>query len=219
VLYLEGQTDEVLIKAAWGKLRPNVTFPYEVRGKVSCTHLRKVLDEYQHSKTISPTPILFLWDFDKAFDDWHCFLTKPKGSTFASEIPNRTEELGLVFQAKDNNPIYGALLPVPTFRKDIASKIFGSSSGLYIELLFTDDCLGSSVKKVPTPGKGHKYEILGNKVELAKRLAALPAEHFKHFEPLLGMLETLLTPTKTLTPPAPHASTELVRPLEVTTDL
>ena len=194
VLLVEGQSDELLLRAAWGKLRSG-DFPFSISGKLDRTHLRLVLSDISKTGLDTSLPILALWDFDDAYADWKT-LIKRKNSHYL-EIDGRLEESGLLFKSKNEKQIFGALLPIPSFRASQASRIFGASSVMCIELLFYDTYLNNlnAIEELSAVGGGKIVRIKArDKIKLAESLCLLPSEAFENFEPLLKMLYDTLLP-------------------------
>jgi AAA domain, putative AbiEii toxin, Type IV TA system len=200
ILLVEGQSDEILIRAAWQKLRGSADFPFVFSGKLDRTHLRMVLSDIGKTGVNTSLPILALWDFDDAYSDWETLIKKKKGEAQYAEIDNRTEDLGLICKASNGAQIFGALLPVPQFRAEQASRSFGKSSVLCTELLFADSVLDTLgvVEKSSAVGGGKIAKLKSNdKVVLASSLALLNADAFQNFEPLLKLIEEFLLPKPT----------------------
>ena len=78
ILLVEGQSDEILIRSAWKKLRGNTDFPFTVLGKLDRTHLRMVLSDIGKTGVNTSLPILALWDFDDAYSDWETLIKGKK---------------------------------------------------------------------------------------------------------------------------------------------
>jgi hypothetical protein len=200
ILLVEGQSDEILIRAAWQKLRGNTDFPFAVAGKLDRTHLRMVLSDIGKTGVNTSLPILALWDFDDAYSDWETLIKGKKNKTQYVEIENRTESAGLIFKASNGTQVFGALLPVPQFRAEQASRSFGNSSVLSSELLFPDSDLSTLgvIEKSSAVGGGTIAKLKSNdKIGLANSLALLNADAFQNFEPLLKLIEEFLLPKTT----------------------
>lgn len=195
VLLVEGESDELLLRAAWGKLRGG-DFPFSISGKLDRTHLRLVLSDIGKTGLNTSLPILALWDFDDAYSDWET-LINGKNPHYL-EIDGRLEESGLIFKSSNGKEIFGALLPVPNFRASQTSRVFGKSSVMCMELLFDDPYLirEDAIEESSAVGGGKIVRIkTKDKIKLAQSLCSLPAEAFQNFEPLLKMLMETLLPT------------------------
>jgi hypothetical protein len=200
ILLVEGQSDEILIGAAWKKLRNNTDLPFVFSGKLDRTHLRMVLSDIGKTGVNTSLPILALWDFDDAYSDWETLIKGKKDKAQYVEIENRTEDVGLVFKASNGTQVFGALLPVPQFRAEQASRSFGNSSVLSSELLFADSDLSTLgvIEKSSAVGGGTIAKLKSNdKIGLANSLALLNADAFQNFEPLLKLIEEFLLPKTT----------------------
>lgn len=195
VLLVEGESDELLLRAAWGKLRVG-DFPFSISGKLDRTHLRLVLSDIGKTGLNTSLPILALWDFDDAYADWETLINGK--NPHYSEIDGRLEESGLIFKSRNGKEIFGALLPVPNFRAGQTSRVFGKSSVMCMELLFDDTYLigEDAIEESSAVGGGKIVRIkTKNKIKLAQSLCLLPADAFQNFEPLLKMLTESLLPT------------------------
>lgn len=194
LLLVEGESDQILIEAAWSKLR-RIPFPFKCDGKLGSKNMRLILTDIVTNQVEISKPICCLWDFDNAYSDWTTLInTNRKNPNFSEASASEAE--GLYFQESTGKYIYGALLPVPTRRQPYASKSFEAQSRLSIELLFNDSVLNkySCLKETSLPGNGKIYELKSttNKIDLANKLASEAELEFSDFEPLLKMLEKLL---------------------------
>jgi hypothetical protein len=194
ILLVEGESDAILIKAAWSKLR-TTDFPFCISGQLDRTHLRLVLSDIGKTGLDANRPVLALWDFDDAYADWFTLINKR--NTRYIEIKDRSEEVGLIFKAGNGARIFGALLPIPPHRATQASRSFGENSVLCIELLFSDADLEKfcATKKTTAVGGGEIIVLESrDKIKLANSLSELDAVAFKNFESLLKILEDFLLP-------------------------
>ena len=194
VLLVEGQSDEILLRAAWKALRAT-EFPFSVGGKLDRTHLRLVLSDIGKTGLTTTLPILALWDFDEAFSDWETLVNK-KNPAYR-EISGREDASGLICKHIGTKQVFGALLPIPDFRTVQASRFFGKKSALTMELLFKDSYLKAldAIEELLEVGGGKIVRVkTQDKIKLAESLSLLDKAAFQNFEPMLKMLsETLLT--------------------------
>jgi predicted ATPase len=194
LLFVEGESDQILIEAAWSKLRQR-PFPFKCDGKLGDKNLRLILSDIVNNQREVSKPICCLWDFDNAYSDWTTLISTNKKDPKFIEAPV-TEAEGLYFQESSGKHIYGALLPVPTHRQQYASKLFKDRSKLSIEFLFSDTVLKKHkcIKESQFPGNGTLNELIAStkKIDLANKLATEDVAEFSGFEPLLSMCEKLL---------------------------
>ena len=88
---------------------------------------------------------------------------------------------------------YVFLLPVPEFRKGLASLEFGAASGLSIEFLFEDRIVGAFVREEKLPGGGRKPIFPDEKKqEFADATFNLAQADFAGFKPVFALVEQIL---------------------------
>lgn len=176
VLFTEGISDEVILQAAWEKLYPGKTRPFEIKHAFCCGFLGRLLrrgDIYENH----PGRIFFgLFNFDEAYNEWNgC-----KGDDHELD-PNKC----LTRKLKDKDS-YCMLLPVPAsgvIRDQVINAQSGAhykeNSRLAMELLFyTIDSL-SSYFEIDPSRPGNVVRFVGDKVRFAKKVVpTLDTDHF-----------------------------------------
>lgn len=190
VVFVEGQTDKTILEQAWQKLFPARSAPFAVVNAYDCNLIRNTLKR-DEVFTESPTKAFIgLLDFDDAFDAWNSGVNG--GSQKWTVDPSATEETGLL-GAHPSQKGFLALLPVPDFRAQFASRLFGGKSCVSIELLFPDPYLTDCLRTHDLPGGGKTLEFIANKkTEFAAKTVQFPIEAFDAFKPVFAMLENII---------------------------
>lgn len=186
ILFVEGNTDKILVETAWKKLRTGEC-PFRIENGYSKSHLRVILLDNDFINKAKNNIIIGMFDFDEAFSDWEGLKKQ-----YDSHIADETK--GLTKKHKEFK-FYAFLLPVPTFRKTLASSNYGTKSCLNIELLFEDNILktNDNIEEKALPGGGKIVTFKGNKDTFAKKASTLKKEDFIHFENILQLIENLIT--------------------------
>ena len=70
VLFTEGSTDPIILKAAWYKLYEE-EMPFIPFYAFSCTYINQLLTDNRIHGEMGGLPIFALFDFDKAYDQWN----------------------------------------------------------------------------------------------------------------------------------------------------
>jgi hypothetical protein len=86
------------------------------------------------------------------------------------------------------------LLPVPTNRKDMASKLFKKSSLLSIEFLFADGKINTFISQDASPGGGVIKKFKDDKkIEFANSTIEFTSDDFSNFEKLFEQIGKCIT--------------------------
>lgn len=144
------------------------------------------MDEWKNKKIVG------LFDFDDAYN---CFksLKVKKQDDWTKEMGD--ENSGLYKNRNDYNNIYAMMLPVPEYRKAIASKEY-STRRLEVELLFKDE----DIEKIYGNQEYSMEPIIGeiqipkisNKKNFWVKAINIPKESFEGFKPLFERIDELL---------------------------
>lgn len=144
------------------------------------------MDEWKNKKIVG------LFDFDDAYN---CFksLKVKKQDDWTKEMGD--ENSGLYKNRNDYNNIYAMMLPVPEYRKAIASKEY-STRRLEVELLFKDE----DIEKIYGNQEYSMEPIIGeiqipkisNKKNFWVKAINIPKESFEGFNPLFERIDELL---------------------------
>ncbi|KAF0249436.1 MAG: hypothetical protein FD167_1162 [bacterium] len=186
VLFVEGESDEKLLKSAWKKLYDNKEMPFIIKNGYSRSHISVILRDTEFVEKAKKKIIISMFDFDEAFSDWQGL------KEYESYLDD--EPKGLTKKHKSYKH-YSFLLPIPIFRKEQASKAFANSSCLTIELLFKDEILDLRDNKEEKllPGDGKITKFKGDKMGFAERSSNFSKEDFIYFEPIFILIEELIS--------------------------
>lgn len=190
VLFTEGSTDPVIIKAAWSKLYDS-EMPFIPFYAFSCTYIKQLLTDNRIHAEMGGLPIFALFDFDKAYDQWNGL----NGSVIEDD-PIR----GLI-KKWSGGESYAIMLPLPATGKvvdqvfkDFGSKqTFGGDSCCEIEHLFygykgVDDYFIEE----PFVGGGRKIVFVGDgrKTKFAKEVVPdIEVSAFEVFRPVFEFIQ------------------------------
>lgn len=190
ILFVEGESDEIILKNAWKKLKDGIDMPFEIVNGFDCFFIKNTFKREDIFRNNPSKIFMGLLDFDEAYECWKEIREKKQKWNLIED----NEEKGLLLKHKAKN---GALflLPVPTDKKDFyASSELGKKSALSIEFLFSDKliegfcntvkCLGGSdIKKF----KDSKKKTFSNSTnEFSK-------EDFKNFEKIFEIIEDIIS--------------------------
>ncbi len=196
---VEGPTDQVLLEAAWEKLRPNVNRPFVVQAAGGARPVQQLLGNergksgvlFEALVGVGVERIIGLFDFDQeGYSQWN--------GTIRSQdaIDICLDEQKCVYRKRVGAPTWAALLPVPSFRRAYASVGLGSRSILTIELLFRDQDIAHLLTSAPVtgvPGATIFRATDAQKKEIATLAPSLSASCFVAFEPILALIEHVIS--------------------------
>lgn len=136
-----------------------------------------------------------LFDFDDAYCCFKALTKNNSEEQLKWEEISGDEKTGLYSRRKKYSNISALMLPVPDYRKDIASRE-QSTNRLEVELLFKDE----DIEEMYGTSDYSKEKIIGNieipkiknKENFWKKAIALPKEKFEGFIPLFNAVNTLL---------------------------
>lgn len=206
ILFVEDKYTNIY-KLAWLKLNDFYTnkenleidfdnnAPFKILSKGNKNNLKGFLTNPSMDE-LNGKNVVGLFDFDDAYID---FESLPKGSSVDKQIRwsecMGTEEKGIYVRRERYSNIYALMLPVPSFRTDIASTE-NTANRLEVELLFKDE----EIEKM-YGNNGYKTEkVTGstiipkivNKADFWKKASNLPKEKFEAFIPLFTIINSLL---------------------------
>ncbi len=180
IVLVEGPTDEIILKAAWSKLRKRES-PFEIVNSFCASYIRTLLSRDEIYEKYPDKKFIGLFDFDEAFNEWNGLKWKKIEEDDTKGLSKRhANGKGISF-----------LLPIPVSREGFASVNLGSNSTLSIEFMFEDhDIPGKFIayRDIAQGGK-QAYIITSRKMEFAKLTENFVADQFKNFEPLFTALE------------------------------
>jgi hypothetical protein len=191
ILFVEGESDKIILENAWGKTYLNEKINFSIISLDGADNFRHIanlgkLDKFNKI-------IIFLNDYDD------------KGLSVYKQIkPNKCNMKDcstnkLVLKKTDDGKIWGMLLPVPDFRLDYISKT--DLGFLCIELLFDDKKLSEYKNQVPSfyeekiiyDRKIYKItEKSDTKIKFANKTRYFTTEDFANFKPLFEKIKEIL---------------------------
>ena len=144
------------------------------------------MDDYMDKKVVG------LFDFDDGYTTFKTML-KLSGDAAWEKESGKIEE-GLYSKRKKYPNIYAMVLPVPEYRKNIASPSY-SINRLEVELLFNDECIqrmfkGNNIKEEIIIDNFRIYKIQ-NKRDFYKKAMSMPKEDFNGFIPLFESIQKM----------------------------
>lgn len=184
LLLLEGRSDVELINAAWRKLRPSTAMPFEARDYLGARNITIALNDDTLFSRVGNRIVVGIYDFDDAFNQWNGIWKK--------QSRLGTSNTGL-FKKHPSCQGYAMLLPVPSFRDELASEELAGNSAMSIEFLFKDtDHPEGLIEQMPLPfGQTVPKVRASRKVSFAREAALFRPDQFEAFEPLLARLEAI----------------------------
>ncbi len=185
ILYVEGITDKIILETAWNKLNFNKQMPFLIEPRDGHKNVKTALDI--NSCYILHPKIIYvgLFDFDDAFNSWNG-LNKENWDKINCNVT-------LLKKHKKNNA-FAMILPIPEFRTNQADENFANSSILSLELLFTDEVLGtniSPIKSRPNPDSRIK-DFIGDKTKFANKTKLFEKTAFSEFEKIFDIIDKIL---------------------------
>jgi predicted ATPase len=188
VLFTEGSTDPIILKAAWYKLYDE-EMPFIPFYAFSCTYIHQLLTDNRIHKEMGGLPVFALCDFDKAYDQWNGL----NGTVIESD-PFR----GMIKQWASGES-YAIMLPVSAHAdiqkqviKDAATnETFGGDSFCEIEHLFYGQAATTNYYQQEPCVGGTKiiFKSDGEKTAFAREIVpTLEATCFKVFRPMFDFI-------------------------------
>lgn len=196
VILVEGKGDEILIRNAWAKLRPNPVMPWEV---IPCgveptpedrsggaEVLRRCLE---FSAIVSHKRIIAVFDNDR------------KGNEQFAGINKKAFVQGADSSHKKHTAkrAHAILLPVPPGREKFVTTGDINQRYLSIEHYFSDTILNANDMAGPSILGTGVFEIAGDKVSFAEKTENFDANEFAAFGALFDRIETLLSSQPVIT--------------------
>jgi hypothetical protein len=189
VLFTEGSTDPVIIKAAWYKLFEE-EMPFIPFYAFSCSYINQLITDERIHNEMGDLPIFALFDFDQAFNQWN--------SLNGNEIElDPCNGLSKKWAGGDS---YAFMLPIPdnaeikkqVFKNHQDGETFGGNSSCEIEHIFYgQDATAKYFNEEPCVG-GNKivFKSDGNKTTFAKEVVSnLDAGCFEVFRPMFEFIK------------------------------
>jgi len=183
----EGETDKIILDTAWSKLRPGHSKPFELRSALGAQNINITLNGHQVVHKMNGRKVVGLFDFDEAYNHWNG-VWKKGGRVIGDEAT------GLIKKHPTADNLWAMLLPVPSFRQDIASQILKGGSILSIEFMFEDVDHIDGLTTTKPMAKGFEMPMIvdGKKRDFAAHVAKLEPDRFAAFEPLFCRFDEML---------------------------
>lgn len=190
VVFVEGETDRVILNNAWRKLYRKKPMDFLIKDAfdrhfIGNTFLREdIFKNYPNRKFIG------MLDFDEAFENWHRIKDEKKNKwTFA--IKNEVNGL-LLKHCKFNGHVF--LLPVPINRSKYASYKYGKKSMLSIELLFPDNKIKKFAEKVSMPGGATLLHFRDDKkTKFSELTSKFNRNDFNNFKAIFELIRSIIS--------------------------
>jgi predicted ATPase len=187
VLFTEGSTDPLILKAAWYKLYPDVEIPFIPFYAFSCSYINQLITDNRVHNEMDGRNIFALFDFDEAYNQWNSL----NGNVLQDDVSN-----GLI-KKWDGGNAYAMMLPIPrnkdiqeqVFQDELLNKHFEGKSYCMIEhLLYGVDETEDYFNKQAVPG-GNLIKFNGCKTTFAKTIVpSLPQESFEPFRKMFEFI-------------------------------
>ena len=197
VLFTEGNTDPLIIKAAWYKLYPDTEIPFIPFYAFSCSYINQLITDQRIHNEMEGRPIFALLDFDEAYNQWN---------SLDGEILVNNVSTGLVKKWRNGNS-FSMMLPIPN-NPVIQSLVFkdesltahheGKSQCSIEHLFFGSPGLETFYSNEAVPG-GQVVRFQGCKTTFAKDI--VPTLDVAAFETFRGFFEFI---TGIITPDTAH---------------
>ena len=182
----EGETDHLILEAAWGKLYSGRPMPFQIRPGTGAGPLQNLLNSPALPTLIHVGKIVGLFDFDDAWNQWYGVWKK-----LTPIIVSADDGAGHV-KRHPTLPAWAMLLPVPAFRPTMASSAptFRGRSLLSIEFMFPDAEIPPRMFSEELQPGGGRLPIFRDryKREFAESVGQIDAAHFTSFQPLFDRL-------------------------------
>jgi AAA15 family ATPase/GTPase len=189
VLFVEGKTDIKILTNAWKKLFRGETPRFRFVDAFGCNSLKNIFTRKEIFEKDPNRVFMGMLDFDDAYDPW--IKLKEKEKHWQMFINDEKEGLCL---KHDQFKGYVFLLPVPEFRKGLASEKYAKTSALTIELLFKDDQLEGFARREEVLGGGYILRMNSeNKNLFADKTANFNKTDFEGIEPIFTLVNKILT--------------------------
>jgi AAA15 family ATPase/GTPase len=191
LLFVEGESDKIILENAWAKLYPEEKIPFLIKEKDNAQQVAYALE---NADIFEKEFIFGLFDFDnEGYQRWNGLSSKNFDEDKAS-----TPYTCLVRKKAKKNQ-YALMLPVPDIeeiKKQVISgenKTFGDKASLQIELLFYGvKLLSKNFIRESVPGGGTVIKFSGtNKIKFAKSCKDLNSSDFQNFKILFEKINEI----------------------------
>lgn len=183
ILFVEGESDKIILTNAWSKLYPAKPADFHIVNAFDCYFIQNTFLRGDVFKNNPNRVFVGLLDFDSAYEVYEKVKEKKDYEVFEDDESN-----GLTLKHKSNSG-YVMLLPVPTSRNDMASKSFKKRSLLSIEFLFADEKINTFISEDASPGGGVIKKFKDDKkIEFANSTSGFTGNDFANFEKLFEQI-------------------------------
>lgn len=180
VLFTEGSTDPIIIKAAWYKLYPAVEMPFIPFYAFSCSYINQLITDQRIHGEMGGRKIFALFDFDEAYNQW---------DSLNGDVIRDDTSAGLI-KKWDGGESYAIMLPIPD-NDEIQNQVFtdasltthyaGRSYCMVEHVFYGHGDTGDYFINENVPG-GQLIKFRGCKTTFAKTVVpSLPVESFETF--------------------------------------
>ncbi|PTP37968.1 ATP-dependent nuclease [Vibrio splendidus] len=180
VLFTEGSTDPIIIKAAWYKLYPAVEMPFIPFYAFSCSYINQLITDQRIHGEMGGRKIFALFDFDEAYNQW---------DSLNGDVIRDDTSAGLI-KKWDGGESYAIMLPIPD-NEEIQNQVFtdasltthyaGRSYCMVEHAFYGHGDTGDYFINENVPG-GQLIKFQGCKTTFAKTVVpSLPVESFETF--------------------------------------
>ncbi|MFH7525604.1 AAA family ATPase [Aeromonas sp. A5] len=188
VLFTEGSTDPLIVKAAWDKLYPTLEMPFIPFYAFSCTYINQLITDLRIHQEMNGRKIFALFDFDEAYNQWNGL----NGQIVSDDIFS-----GLI-KKWDGGESYALMLPIPNnaeikrqvIQDEVSNRHYEGRSYCMIEhIFFGIEETADYFSYEDVPG-GQLIKFQGCKTTFAKSVVpTLPVEMFETFRPMLDWIK------------------------------
>lgn len=190
VLFTEGSTDPIILKAAWYKLYEE-DMPFIPFYAFSCTYINQLLTDNRIHGEMGGLPVFALFDFDKAYDQWNGL----NGDVTATD-----PYTGLI-KKWAHGESYAMMLPIPVnadIRKQVirnaaTGETFGGESCCEIEHLFYGQAATADYYHQEACVGGTKVVFKSDKDKTIFAREVVPTLDDLCFEPFRSVFEFIKT--------------------------
>lgn len=190
VLFVEGETDLIILDAAWAALRGGAAPPFEMRDAFDCYMLVNTFRRGDIFNNYRNRGFVGLIDFDDAYKKAREDLVRLRDDNenkVWDVVPDQSSG-AVVFERRAGRGIM-CTLTVPEHRRSYAGFNLVNSY-LSIELLFSDEVVERFCRRQAVSGGASILRFRDNKkTEFANSVEKFDASAFSAFEPLLSKLE------------------------------
>jgi predicted ATPase len=186
LVLVEGETDGPILKAAWEKLYPAEVCPFSWRPTFGARKLSAWLNESRNLDEPGHAPVVGLFDFDhEGFCQWNGVW---KDRPFLGD-----DDQGII-KRHSSKDAWAMLLPVPAFRRLLASINLRQESRVAIELLFRDEDIPADMRQTQRLAGGIEIFCVpgASKKAFAAHVQSLDASKFNEFRSLFSRLRQVL---------------------------